>query len=141
MATEALNRAREKYDAQNTRKYGLKLNTVTDADLITYLDGVPNKQGAIKAALREHIERRKSMFTKQDIEVMIEDYLADHPEYTEPWNAEDNFGYTEDEGPLIVDYDTISYDPEVDCWSAEAYDKKSSYTLIADDEGNIHIRS
>ena len=141
MATEALNRAREKYDAQNTRKYGLKLNTVTDADLIEYLDGVPNKQGAIKAALREHIERRKSMFTKQDIEVMIEDYLADHPEYTEPWNAEDNFGYTEDEGPLIVDYDTISYDPEVDCWSAEAYDKKSSYTLIADDEGNIHIRS
>lgn len=58
MATEALNRAREKYDAQNTRKYGLKLNTVTDADLIEYLDGVPNKQGAIKAALREHIERR-----------------------------------------------------------------------------------
>lgn len=58
MATEALNRAREKYDAQNTRKYGLKLNTVTDADLIEYLDGVPNKQGAIKAALREHIGKR-----------------------------------------------------------------------------------
>lgn len=141
MATEALNRAREKYDAQNTRKYGLKLNTVTDADLIEYLDGVPNKQGAIKAALREHIERRKSMYTKQDVEAMIEDYLADHPEYTEPWNAEDGFGYTEDEGPLIVDYDTISYDPEMSWWSAEAHDKKGIYTLVADDEGNIRIRS
>lgn len=141
MATEALNRAREKYDAQNTRKYGLKLNTVTDADLIEYLDGVPNKQGAIKAALREHIERRKSMYTKQDVEAMIEDYLADHPEYTEPWNAEDGFGYTEDEGPLIVDYDTISYDPEMSWWSAEVHDKKGIYTLVADDEGNIRIRS
>lgn len=142
MATSAAQQAaQKKYDAQNTRVYTFKLNNKTDADLITYLDGVPNKQGAIKAALREHIKRRKDMYTKQDVELMIEDYLADHPEYTEPWNAEDGFGYTEDEGPLIVDYDTISYDPEMSWWSAEAHDKKGIYTLVADDEGNIHIRS
>lgn len=141
MATEALNRAREKYDAQNTRKYGLKLNTVTDADLIEYLDGVPNKQGAIKTALREQIKRRKNMYTRQDVEAMIEDYLADHPEYTEPWDAEDGFGYTEDEGPLIVDYDTIGYNQEMGYWAADAHDKKCQYVLVADDEGNIHIRS
>lgn len=125
--TAAQNAAQQKYDAQNTRQYKVKLNTSTDADLIEYLDGVPNKQGAIKAALRERIERRKNMYTKQDVEAMIEDYLADHPEYTE------------DEGPLIVDYDTIGYDQEMGYWSAEAYDKKGAYALVADDEGNIHI--
>lgn len=49
--------AQKKYDALNTRAYTFKLNNKTDADLITYLDGVSNKQGAIKTALREHIER------------------------------------------------------------------------------------
>ena len=130
MATEALNRAREKYDAQNTRKYGLKLNTVTDADLITYLDGVPNKQGAIKAALREHIERRKSMFTKQDIEVMIEDYLADHPGLLDENDAN---------GALEVDYDSISFDEGLASWMADAYDQTYQYVLVADDEGNVRI--
>lgn len=130
MATEALNRAREKYDAQNTRKYGLKLNTVTDADLITYLDGVPNKQGTIKAALREHIERRKSMFTKQDIEVMIEDYLADHPGLLDENDAN---------GALEVDYDSISFDEGLASWMADAYDQTYQYVLVADDEGNVRI--
>lgn len=59
MATSAaLQAAQKKYDVQNTRVYTFKLNNKTDADLISYLDGVPNKQGAIKVALREHIERR-----------------------------------------------------------------------------------
>ena len=130
MATEALNRAREKYDAQNTRKYGLKLNTVTDADLIEYLDGVPNKQGAIKAALREHIKRRKDMYTKQDIEVMIEDYLADHPGLLDENDAN---------GALEVDYDSISFDEGLASWLADAYDQTYQYVLVADDEGNVRI--
>ncbi len=54
----AQNAAQQKYDAQNTTRVYIKLNNKTDADLITYLDSVPNKQGAIKTALREHIERR-----------------------------------------------------------------------------------
>lgn len=59
MAKSAAQQAAQKrYDAQNTRVYTFKLNNKTDADLIEYLDGVPNKQGAIKAALREHIGRR-----------------------------------------------------------------------------------
>lgn len=58
MAKSAAQQAAQKrYDAQNTRVYTFKLNNKTDADLISYLDGVPNKQGAIKTALREHIER------------------------------------------------------------------------------------
>ena len=59
MATSAaLQAAQKRYDAQNTRVYTFKLNNRTDADLIEYLDGVPNKQGAIKAALREYISER-----------------------------------------------------------------------------------
>ncbi len=131
MATSAaLQAAQKKYDAQNTRVYTFKLNNKTDADLIEYLDGVPNKQGAIKAALREHIERRKSMFTKQDIEVMIEDYLADHPGLLDENDAN---------GALEVDYDSISFDEGLASWMADAYDQTYQYVLVADDEGNVRI--
>ena len=59
MAKSAAQQAAQKrYDARNTRVYTFKLNNKTDADLIAYLDGVPNKQGAIKTALREHIGKR-----------------------------------------------------------------------------------
>ena len=126
----ALQAAQKKYDAQNTRVYTFKLNNKTDADLIEYLDGVPNKQGAIKAALREHIERRKSMFTKQDIEVMIEDYLADHPGLLDENDAN---------GALEVDYDSISFDEGLASWMADAYDQTYQYVLVADDEGNVRI--
>lgn len=128
--TAAQNAAQQKYDAQNTRQYKVKLNTSTDADLIEYLDGVPNKQGAIKAALREHIKRRKSMYTKQDVELMIEDYLADHPGLLDENDAN---------GALEVDYDSISFDEGLASWMADAYDQTYQYVLVADDEGNVRI--
>lgn len=128
--TAAQNAAQQKYDAQNTRQYKVKLNTSTDADLIEYLDGVPNKQGAIKAALRERIERRKNMYTKQDVEVMIEDYLADHPGLLDENDAN---------GALEVDYDSISFDEGLASWMADAYDQTYQYVLVADDEGNVRI--
>ena len=131
MAKSAAQQAAQKrYDAQNTRVYTFKLNNKTDADLIEYLDGVPNKQGAIKTALREHIERRKSMFTKQDIEAMIEDYLADHPGLLDENDAN---------GALEVDYDSISFDEGLASWLADAYDQTYQYVLVADDEGNVRI--
>lgn len=52
-----------KYDAQtawkaeNTTRIAVALNNRTDADIIHYLETVPSKQGAIKQALRELIER------------------------------------------------------------------------------------
>ena len=131
MAKSAAQQAAQKrYDAQNTRVYTFKLNNKTDADLISYLDGVPNKQGAIKTALREHIERRKSMYTKQDIEVMIEDYLADHPGLLDENDAN---------GALEVDYDSISFDDGLASWMADACDQTYQYVLVADDEGNVRI--
>lgn len=49
--------AQARYDAANVRRYGLKLNKKTDADIIEFLDSSPNVQAVIKAALREEIKR------------------------------------------------------------------------------------
>ena len=42
---------------ENTTFIGMRLNNNTDADILHYLETVPSKQGAIKQALRELIER------------------------------------------------------------------------------------
>lgn len=47
-----------KYDKTHTTSYLIKLNNKTDAELIEYLNASGNKQGAIKAALREYIKNR-----------------------------------------------------------------------------------
>lgn len=41
------------------RRYGLKLNVNTDADIIAWLDKQPSMQGAIKAAVRAQIEKEE----------------------------------------------------------------------------------
>lgn len=45
----------EKYDAKNTRRISLKLNTKTDADILAYLESAESIQGAIKEAIRDKI--------------------------------------------------------------------------------------
>ena len=42
-----------KYDKANTKSYRLKLNKKTDADIIAWLEQVPNKQGYIKELIRK----------------------------------------------------------------------------------------
>lgn len=42
-----------KWDSKNTVFVGLKLNSRTDADIIEYLNAVPNKQGFIKDLIRQ----------------------------------------------------------------------------------------
>ena len=54
--TEAQKKAIAKYDAQNTMQIKLKLNTKTDADIIQKLASVDNKQGYIKALIRQDIQ-------------------------------------------------------------------------------------
>lgn len=60
MWTEAQKRAQSKYDAKATIQYHLKLNRVTDADIIDRLDAVAEletKQGYIKRLIRQDIDR------------------------------------------------------------------------------------
>lgn len=53
--SEAQKRARIKYDAKATIQYHLKLNKVTDADILAKLDSVGNKQGYIKQLIRNDL--------------------------------------------------------------------------------------
>ena len=55
--TEAQKRAVKKYDAANTKQVHLKLNKVTDADILAHLERMENVQGYIKRLIREDMER------------------------------------------------------------------------------------
>lgn len=55
--TDAQARATEKYAKLHTKHYGFKLVDTTDADIIAKLDSLPNKQGYIKAAIREYMAK------------------------------------------------------------------------------------
>ena len=45
---DSTKKAIKKYDRTHTKRYSLKLNTKTDADIIAKLDAVKNRQGYIK---------------------------------------------------------------------------------------------
>lgn len=47
----------DRYDRVNTRKYGIKLNKHTDADIIARLDEQPSIQGYIKQLIRKDIQK------------------------------------------------------------------------------------
>lgn len=53
-------RASQRYDRANTRRISLKLNLYTDSDVLAWLEGQENKQGAIKRLIREELERSRS---------------------------------------------------------------------------------
>lgn len=69
MATDAQRRAVAKYDAANTRHYGVKFNLGTDADIILLLDTCGSKQGLLKLLLREYIEDRRPGVTDEIYEL------------------------------------------------------------------------
>lgn len=47
------------YDKAHTTRYQLKLNNVTDADIIKKLSTVRSKQGYIKECIRKDLENEK----------------------------------------------------------------------------------
>ena len=48
--------AQMKYDAKATKQIRMKLNIKSDADILTKLDEVDNKQGYIKELIRKDIK-------------------------------------------------------------------------------------
>ncbi len=52
-------KSQNKYDANNTRKFGLKLNRKTDKELIEKLESVDSIQGYIKSLIRADVEKDK----------------------------------------------------------------------------------
>ena len=47
------------WDRENTKQYKLKLNKNTDADLITWLDSIENKQSYLKDLIRADMDKSK----------------------------------------------------------------------------------
>ena len=47
--------ARKKWVRENTSFFAMKLNNNTDADIIEKLESVPNRQGYVKAVIRQDI--------------------------------------------------------------------------------------
>lgn len=47
------------WDKKNTIQFKMKLVRTTDADVIEKLQSVPNRQGYLKALIREDIKREK----------------------------------------------------------------------------------
>lgn len=54
---KARDRAQARYDANNTTQIHLKLNNVTDSDILDRLATVGNKQAYIKDLIRADIEK------------------------------------------------------------------------------------
>ena len=71
MTTEAQRKASAKYDKENTRSIILKLNKISDADVLSKLDEQPNKQGYIKRLVRDDIKGTEGVLTIDDIRLMI----------------------------------------------------------------------
>lgn len=57
MSSDAVRKAVKKYDSENTVFIGLKLNRKTDADIIKRLEIESNKQGYIKQAIRNDMNK------------------------------------------------------------------------------------
>jgi len=57
--SEAQKRASKKYEAENCVRLNLKLNKKTDADVLTRLAAVGNKNGYIKDLIRADIRAGK----------------------------------------------------------------------------------
>lgn len=51
--------AQDRYDRANTKQFKMKLNLKTDADIIAWLAKQENKQGAIKALIRNEINAKE----------------------------------------------------------------------------------
>lgn len=56
--SEAQKRAQAKYDKANTKQVIMKLNKITDADILEILDQTPNVQGYIKQLIRDDVRKR-----------------------------------------------------------------------------------
>lgn len=55
--TKASQRATQKYEKANVRRYVLKVNKNTEGDIIAFLDGLKSFNGEIKRMIREEMKR------------------------------------------------------------------------------------
>ena len=71
MVTKSQLKAQYKYDKENTKQVVLKLNVISDADILTMLDSQPNKQGYIKTLVRNDIRDDSGVLTLDSIKILL----------------------------------------------------------------------
>jgi len=71
MATKAELKAQAKYDKQNTRQIGLKLNLIHDSDILAKLHREENKQGYIKELIRNDMKNPQRVLTLESIQYLL----------------------------------------------------------------------
>lgn len=71
MTTAAQRKASAKYDKDHTRSVLFKFNMTTDADILTKLDEVGNKQGYIKKLIRKNICGEEEILSSDAIRLML----------------------------------------------------------------------
>lgn len=72
MVSEAKLQAQYRYDKKNTRQIILKLNNKTDADIISKLEDVENKQGYIKDLVRSDLRSSGDVLELNSIKYLIQ---------------------------------------------------------------------
>lgn len=58
MSSKAQREAVARYDATNTKRYTVKVNRNTEADILAHLENTENVAGYIKALIREDMKRQ-----------------------------------------------------------------------------------
>ena len=71
MATAAQIKAQAKYDKNNTRSVMLKFNLTTDADVLSRLNEVTNKQGYIKTLIRNDVRGTGEVLSVESIQTLL----------------------------------------------------------------------
>ena len=71
MATEAQLKAQKKYDRMHTQSFLFKLNQASDADIITRLGSVENRQGYVKKLIRRDIRGEGPVLSLDALKLLI----------------------------------------------------------------------
>lgn len=71
MATAAQIKASAKYDKNNTRSVLFKFNLTTDADILSRLNEVNNKQGYIKSLIRNDVRGSEDVLSIEAIRTLL----------------------------------------------------------------------
>lgn len=71
MISEAQKKAQTKYDKNNTRSVLFKFNLTTDADILSKLEAVENKQGYIKELIRKDLRGEQETLSIDALKYLV----------------------------------------------------------------------
>lgn len=97
-----------KYNKTHLRQVKFALNVGTDADIISWLDSIENKQGYLKALIRADMARAKSESTQPAQNILKEDKTMTY----NPVNEPSNLFFDHDPARVIIRGDQPAQNPD-----------------------------